>query len=79
VDDMTPHQSHRRGTFVLDRDFQPLGQLRLASGTKDPVLFKRMNDLITVLKESGRLELLRALRDGVFTPLELYRRTRIAG
>jgi integrase len=70
---MTPHQSHRRGTFVLDRDFQPLGQLRLASGTKDPVLFKRMNDLITVLKESGRLELLRALRDGVFTPLELYR------
>jgi hypothetical protein len=73
VDDMTPHQSHRRGTFVLDRDFQPMGQLRLASGTKDPVLFKRMNDMITVLKESGRIELLRALRGGVFTPLELYR------
>jgi integrase len=69
---MTPHRSHGRGTLVLDREMGPrIGRIRLASGTTDLDVFRRMNDDLSTLKETARWDLLRSLRDRVFTPLEL--------
>lgn len=69
---MSPHRSHHRGSFVLDRQFARIGRIRVASGTSDPVTFRRMNEMITTLKETARWDLLRALRGGVFSALELW-------
>lgn len=69
---MTPHRSHDVGTFVLDRWFGPVGRICRASGTRDRDVFRRINLVLTEIYEMGRLDLLRALRDQVLHPLELY-------
>lgn len=69
---MTPHRSHHRGTFVIDRCFGPVGRICRASGTTDADVCKRLNLVLTELYAMGRLDLLRALRDRVLHPLELY-------
>ena len=37
---MTPHQSNRRGSLVLDRVFRGVGRLRRATGTKSVKLVR---------------------------------------
>jgi len=69
---MTPHRSHDSGTFVLDRWFGPVGRICRASGTRDRDVFARINLVLSEIYEMGRLDLLRALRDRVLHPLELY-------
>lgn len=68
---MTPHKSHGRGTFRLDRHFAPIGRINAASGTEDPAIFRAINGMITTLYRTGRWDLLRSLRDHHFKPLEL--------
>lgn len=69
---MTPHRSHDLGTFVIDRCFGPVGRICRASGTHDRDVFTRINGALSDLYEMGRIDLLRALRDRVLHPLELY-------
>lgn len=69
---MTPHRSHDVGTFVIDRCFGPVGRICRASGTTDRDVFTRINGALDDLYQMGRIDLLRALRDRVLHPLELY-------
>jgi integrase len=57
---------------MVDRRFGPVGRILRASGTSDPATFKAINVALSELNNLGRLELLRAVRDGVLTPLEVY-------
>jgi len=69
---MTPHRSHGAGTFVLDRRFGPICRIERSSGTTDEHVFDALNIALTELYRLGRLDLLRAVRDGILHPLELY-------
>ena len=69
---MTPHRSHGVGTFVIDRRFGPVGRILRASGTTQADTFRAIQVALTELYRLGRLDLLRALRDGMLHPLELY-------
>lgn len=84
---MSPHRDRRteggksvaRGTFVIDRRFRHVGRIRRASGTTILRTFRRLNELLTELHELGRLDLLRAIRDGHLSPLEVLEAKRIGG
>ena len=78
---MTPHRSNQRGSFRLDRRFGPVGRINRASGTTDADTFRRMDDMLTVLYETGQWDVLRCVRDGQLRPLEVwdaYRRGKLA-
>lgn len=66
------HRSNQRGTLKFDRRFGPLGRLNIASGTNDRDQFRRMNDMLTELYETGRWDFLRALRDHQLASRELW-------
>lgn len=66
------HRSNARGSFRLDRRFGPVGRIDRASGTTDVKLFRRLNDMLTTLYETGRWDLLSAIRDGWMRPLEVW-------
>lgn len=61
----------RRGTPEIDRRFGRLGRVRVASGTHDRALLKKLNGMLTVLHES-RPDVLIAIRDRRVTPLEVW-------
>jgi hypothetical protein len=67
---MTPHKSRGKGTFYIDRRYPGVGRIRRASGTTDPKLFQKLLDMLDELK--GRVDILRAVRDGRLAPLELW-------
>ena len=74
---MTPHRSNQRGTLKFDRRFGPIGRFNKASGTNDPKLFRRMDDMLSTLYETGRWDILRAMRAGWLKPLEVWNVFRI--
>jgi integrase len=59
-------------TLVIDRNFRGVGRLKKASGTLRPDVVRRINRMLTALYEDGRLDLLRAIRDGHLTLLEVH-------
>lgn len=64
----------------LDRRFRGVGRVRLASGTTHVPTFRRLNEMLTVLYQTGRLDLIRAIRDRVLAPLQVldaYRANRL--
>ncbi|HEX4560513.1 MAG TPA: tyrosine-type recombinase/integrase [Gemmatimonadales bacterium] len=67
-----PHRVSARGSFRIDRVFPGIGRVAVASGAKTVTEFRKRNDLVTRLAERGRLDLLRALRDGRIGLSELY-------
>ncbi len=69
---MTPYRRNDRGTFVLNLRVRGLGRIFRASGTTDPETFELMRAMFKTLLNKGRLDLLKAVKDGVITPLELY-------
>lgn len=69
---MTPHRSNQRGTFKLDRRFPGIGRINRASGTKNTKLYSKINEMLTNLYEVGRWDLVRAVRDGHISPLEMW-------
>lgn len=73
---MTPHKSGGRGSFILDRKTR-IGRIAVASGTKHATTFRRLNEMITTLNETGRGDLLRELRDGHLKPLAVYEAFRV--
>ena len=59
-------------SFVIDRIFRGVGRIKQASGTTHAKTFGRINEMLTVLFERGRLDLLQGLKDGLYTPMQLY-------
>lgn len=73
---MSPVRDHGRGTFILDRRLPGVGRLKVASGTTDAKTFKRLNGMLDALVAAGRLDIVRAIRDRVVKPLEVWDRFR---
>ena len=74
---MTPHQSNRRGSLILDRVFRGVGRLRHATGTKSVKLFEKFDKMLTTLYEGGRRDILISIRDGRLTILEVWEQYRL--
>jgi hypothetical protein len=68
---VTPHKSGNRGTFILDRKTR-IGRIAVASGTTHLPTFRRLNEMLTALSETGRSDLLREIREGRLKPLQVY-------
>lgn len=74
---MTPHRDRGKGTFRLDRRLRGVGRICIASGTSHAPTFRRLNEMLGGLQERGRLDLLRAIRDGQLAPLQVYEAYRV--
>lgn len=59
-------------TKELDRRFPGVGRVRVASGTTHKPTWREMNQMLTTLYRTGRLDLLRAIRDRVLPPMRVY-------
>ena len=68
---MKPYRDGGAGTLIIDIRVRGVGRIKRASGTSDASVFKAMGRMVLALKDRGRVDLLRALRDGVLTPREL--------
>lgn len=71
------HTNSGRGTFLIDRRFRHIGRIKRASGTTHAPTFRRMDEMLDGLWERGRLDLLRAVRDGQLAPLQLWNAYRV--
>jgi len=81
---MSPHRSNDRGTFRIDRVVPVVGRIARASGTSDPAVFRaivgqriprhpRIPGMLDLLhRPLGRLDLLRAIRDGHLVAADVY-------
>lgn len=61
-------------SLVLDRVFDGVGRIKKATGTTSRRVYDRISDMCTALHsgEAPRLDILRALRDGEVTLLQVY-------
>ena len=59
-------------TLIVDRVFPEVGRIALASGATTKTERNKRNALLTRLYDQGRLDLLRAIRDGSLTITEVY-------
>jgi integrase len=59
-------------TLIIDREFRGVGRIKRATGSTRPDVRKRQSRMLTVLYEDGRLDILRAIRDGVLTLAEVH-------
>jgi hypothetical protein len=66
------HRTSSNGTYRLDRVFPGVGRIAVASGATTATEFHKRDALLTRLYDQGRLELLRAIRTGLYTPTEVY-------
>lgn len=57
-------------TLPIDRRFKGVGRIHRASGTMDPDVRRRILRAMTTVYQDGRLDVLRAVRDGVVSFLE---------
>jgi hypothetical protein len=73
---MAPFKSHGRGRLVLKGTFAGI-RIERSSGTDDPKMLKALREMLTVLSQGGRLDLVRAVALRIFRPLELYEHYRI--
>jgi integrase len=59
-------------TLRLDRTFKGIGRIAKATGTDDPAIRDNISELLTRLYRRGHFDVLRAIRDGRVTMLEVY-------
>lgn len=59
-------------TLVLDRHFRGVGRIKRATGTTSRRMYDRITAMCTELYEDGRLDILRALRTGELSFLQVY-------
>lgn len=59
-------------TLIIDRTFRGLGRLKKATGTTNPAMRRKLNRMLTALADGGRLDILRAIRDGKLTLAQVY-------
>jgi integrase len=67
-----PHRSNDRGSLVVDKRYPELGRLKRATGTTDPTIYKLYVAMLDTLYASGRLDILRALKDRRVTFAEVW-------
>jgi hypothetical protein len=58
-------------TIIVDRQFRGVGRIKRASGTTSQKVVDKINEILTELYDDGRIDLLRAIRDGHITLLEV--------
>lgn len=58
-------------TLMIDRRFRGVGRIKKASGTKVKAVLNRLNRMLDALYSDGRLDILRLIRDGKLTLLEV--------
>lgn len=66
------HRFNNRGSFVIDRRYKGIGRIRRASNTKDKKTFEEILHMLTRLLDLGQHEILKEIRDGVLSPMEVY-------
>lgn len=59
-------------TPVIDRNFKGVGRIKRASGSTVPKMREALSRMLTSLHQQGRLDVLRAIRDGKLSMLEVY-------
>jgi integrase len=59
-------------TLIIDRTFRGVGRVKKATGTTNPKVVRKLSEMLTELHEDGRLDILRAIRDGKLTLMEVY-------
>lgn len=69
---MTPHRDTKGGSLVIDRRFRGVGRIKRASGTDNPAVFRKLSRMLTALADEGRVDLLRSIRDGDLTLMEVH-------
>lgn len=63
-----------RGTLELRRRFRGIGELRIASGTRDPKLRDKMDAMLLTLADAGRYDVLRSLHERRLAPMDVWDR-----
>lgn len=66
------HRDKRGGSLIIDRVFRSVGRIKRASGTNNPAVKRKLDRMLTKLFDDGEIGLLRDIRDGRRTPLEVY-------
>ena len=61
-----------RGTLVIDKRIKGLGRLKKSSGTNDPSTYKKLLGMVETLQDSGRLDILRNIKNGTVSLLEVW-------
>lgn len=74
-----PHHINGRGSYRLDRTFPGIGRLARATGTHKARTFDSINAMVSTLYETGRLDVLRRMRDGELHPMVAYSEWRETG
>lgn len=59
-------------TPIIDRAFRGVGRIKRATGTTAPKMRAALSNMLTSLHQQGRLDVLRAIRDGKLTMLAVY-------
>jgi len=66
------HRINGRGTIRLDRMFKGIGRVARATGTNDKATAKAIDVMLTTLYQTARWDIVREIKDGIVTPLEVY-------
>lgn len=67
---------NKAGTLSFDHVYRGVGRIRRASGTNDVKLFHRYKAMLDELYESGRLQILRDIKDKHISVIEVFERYR---
>ncbi|MHB1097822.1 MAG: hypothetical protein ACYC3F_16815 [Gemmatimonadaceae bacterium] len=59
-------------TLVIDRTFRGVGRIKKATGTTNPAVKRRIVAMLVALADEGRLDYLRAIRDGQLSLRQVY-------
>lgn len=59
-------------TLLIDRTFKGVGRIKRATGTTVPKVRAALSNMLTALHQQGRLDILRAIRDGKLEMLQVY-------
>lgn len=59
-------------TLLIDRRFKGVGRIKRASGTTDPKVRRNYSRMLDALTDQGRVDLLRAIRDGTLSFAECH-------
>lgn len=69
---MTPVKNVRRRSLKIDRVFAGVGRINRSSGTHVRETFNALNGMLSTLFTTGRLDLLRQIRERAVEPLVVY-------
>ena len=70
------HKNTPHGTYMIDRRFAGVGRIKRASGATTKGGLKARHACLTQLYDQGRLDLLRAVRDGTLSVTEVFAASR---